>query len=71
MIKTQGHEEIYFSYYTWTSYVLLSDYLKPTLKFNTVPVRLHSVVNIVNQNLFIYFFILKHLLNSQIIVQII
>ena len=34
----------------WTSYVSLSDYLMLTLKFYTVPVHLHDVIIIVNQN---------------------
>ena len=34
----------------WTWYVSLSDYLNLSLKFYTVPVRLHDVINIVNQN---------------------
>ena len=46
MIFTQGHEKIYL----WTSYVSLSYYLKLTLKFYTAPVRLHGVINLVNQN---------------------
>ena len=34
-------------FWIWTSYVSLSDYLKLTLKFYTVPGRLHDVINIV------------------------
>ena len=37
-------------FWIWTSHVSLSDYLKLTLIFYTVPVRLHDVINIVNQN---------------------
>ena len=44
MIFTQETSEKFTSV-IWTSYVLLSDYLMQTLKFYTVPVRLHDVIN--------------------------
>ena len=48
-IYARTWENLHQLFCIWTSYVSLKDYLMIILKFYTAPVRLHDVINIVNQ----------------------